>query len=113
MSPFLTVVDQSKERCERDLAAIRANPHSAKDEAPVVVVHTESQDAHRAIKECLAVNGISFQTEVLGERVSFEVAPFMYQDARKAIIANLPQLRERSAWRDYVYYFPVRDRRSA
>ena len=113
MSPFLTVVDQSKERCERDLAAIRANPHGAKDEAPVVVVHTESPDAHRAIKECLAVNGISFQTEFHGERVSFQVHPFMYQDARRAIIANLDQLRARANWRDYCMYFSVRDRKSA
>jgi len=108
MTPFVAIIDQSVARCESELAAIRANPHSAKDEAPVVVVHTESQDAHRAIKECLAVNGISHSCGFHGERVSFEVHPFCYQDARKALIANIDALRCRAPWRDYLFYFSCR-----
>ena len=113
MSPFMSVVDQSAERCERELAAIRANSHSAKDEKPVVVVHTESQDAHRAIKECLAVNGISHSCGFHGERVSFEVHPFVYADSKKALIANFSALKERAPASHFCFYFGFRDRKSA
>ncbi len=113
MTPFLSVIDQSAQRAERELSAIRANPHSAKDESPIVVVHTETLDAAQAVKECFAVNGISYVGEPHGERMSFEVSPFLYQDCKKALIANLPQLRERSSWRNYVLYFSVRERMTA
>lgn len=110
MTPFIKANDTSSERAERELAALSAAVRRGErpnvNALPVTVVHTESIAASHAIEELLTVNGISNRREQhAGDRRSFDVHPVAYADAKKALMANLAQLKERAPITDFCFYF--------